>query len=73
MIKKYAITKNRTGEKNVPHLRATAGERETCVLTIPIPMREQNRPKVARESGKNIKLSFPIVAAIAMDAIIAPQ
>ena len=57
----------------MPHLNATAGERDTCVRTIPIPISEQNSPNVASERGRNIKLSFPNVAAIAMDAIIAPQ
>ena len=68
-----AIIKNTIGEKNVPSLSATAGDLETCDLTIPIPIKEQNRPSAANHSGKNMRSVFPTVAAIAIEAIIAPQ
>ena len=61
------------GAKNVPNLKATAGDCETCVLTINIPRREQNKPAAANQRGRNIRSVFPKVAAIAIDAIIAPQ
>ena len=40
---------------------------------MPIPSKEQNNPEAASHKGKNIKSVLPIVAAIAIDAIIAPQ
>ena len=47
------------GEKNVPNLKATAGDLDTCVLTIRIPSREQNKPAAASHKGKNIRSVFP--------------
>ena len=47
------------GEKNVPNLKATAGDLDTCVLTIRIPSREQNKPAAASHKGKNIRSVLP--------------
>ena len=56
---KPAKIKNIIGEKNVPNLKATAGDLDTCVLTIRIPNREQNKPAAASHKGKNISSVFP--------------
>ena len=48
-----AIIKNTIGEKNVPSLSATAGDLETCDLTIPIPIKEQNRPRIRFINQRN--------------------
>ena len=40
---------------------------------IPLTIKEQNNPSAANQSGKNMRSVFPTVAAIAIEAIIAPQ
>ena len=48
-----------TGERNVPNLKATAGDLETCVLTIRIPTKEQKSPAADNHRGRNIRSVLP--------------
>ena len=86
---KYAATTNMTGETIIPIRRASAAFEAERLRTMPMPMIEQMRPVEASASGRNINadrasasarpvvrlssVTSPKVAAMAMDAIMAPQ
>ena len=86
---KYAATTNMIGVTIMPTRSARAGFEEERLRTMAMPMIEQMRPVDASASGRNMsaarasasakpvvkpsRTTAPRVAAMAMDAIMAPQ
>ena len=64
---------NMTAEPIVPVLKATSASRDEAALTISIPRIDEIKPIEASARGKSILPESSRVAAIAIEAIIAPQ